>query len=224
MLAGQFVPVPTAAEISSKLTQKYREIVDQYMVWQKKRSEELSAKYKDASLNDLSPEERQSKTKEIYDSYIKEMREEQDKLSQKIAEYDAFLNEDWRNRKAEREKLGFSLSRFSPASAFQLAAMNITGTGLSLKTDYEDQMHTYSDVFNKFRSKKEAEDGNTPFSLLNDKKPEPLDLSEVPRFKFVNPELNKVLQYTIIDIGILAFYILIIIAGSFIAFIRYDVR
>jgi hypothetical protein len=86
-------------------------------------------------------------------------------------------------------------------------------------------MRGYSDIFNKFRSKKAAEAGNNAFNLLdNDQKPEPLDLSEMPKFKFINPELNKVLQSTIIDIGILAFYILIIIAGSFIAFLRYDVR
>lgn len=224
MVAGQFIPVPTAAEISSKLTQKYREIVDDYMVWQKERSDKLRASYEDPDLKDLSPEERQSRTKEFYDAFIKEIREEQDRLSQKIAKYDAFLNEDWRNRKAEREKLGFALSRFSPASAFQLAAMDLAGTGMSLKTEYEDQMRSYSDLFNKFRSKKVAEAGNTAFSLLENDKPKPLDLSDVPKFEFIQADLNRVVQSTLIDIGIISIYILITLAGTCIAFVRYDVR
>ena len=156
---------------------------------------------------------------------MKEMREEQEKMSQKIAKYDASLNEDWRNRKAEREKLGFSLSRFSPASAFQLAAMDVSGTGISLKTNYEDQARAYSDIFNKFRAKKAAEAGNSIINLLGGvNKPKPIDVSEVPKFKFINPDLNEVFQSALIDIGILSFYIMIIMAGAFIAFIRYDVR
>ncbi len=222
MIAGQFIPVPTAAEISSKLSQKSREIYEEFMEWQKKRSKEL---YKGQDFKDLSPEERQARTREILDGYMKEIREEQDNISQKIAKYDAYLNEDWRNRKAEREKLGFLLSRLSPASSFQLAAMDVAGTGISLKTGYEDQMRAYSDIFNKFTSKKAAEKGNSMFKLFgDDNKREPLDISEVPKFRFINPDLSHILQSAIIDVGILAFYILITIAGSFIAFVRYDVR
>lgn len=225
MVAGQFVPVPTAAEISSKLTQKSREISEQYtekmMVFSKERTKE----YEDMQNEDMTIEERQERSRELTDGYLKKMREESDKRSQELAKYDAFLNEDWRNRKAVRERLGFSLSRFSPASAYQLAAMNLAGTDLNLKTNYEDQLRTYSDIFNKFRSQKETESGNSSYiSLMEDKKPEPLDLSEMPRFEYVNEDLSKILRTTTIDIGIISIYILLIIAGTFIAFIRYDVR
>ena len=146
---------------------------------------------------------------------------------QEIAKYDALLNEDWRNRKAEREKLGFSLSRFSPASAYQLAAMELAGTGISLKTSYEDQLRAYRDIFNKFRSKKMEESGGGAFIMMNrggNNKPKPLDLSDVPKFALAKTDLNKVVQSTLIDIGILSIYILITLAGACIAFIRYDVR
>lgn len=223
MVAGQFIPVPTSAEISSKLTQKYRERVEQYVSWQKKESEKLSPSYE--SLKDLPPEEREARTKEIFDGYITKLKEEQNRMTQDIAKYDAFLNEDWRNRKAEREKLGFSLSRFSPASAFQLAAMDLAGTGMSLKTNYEDQMRAYSDAFNKFRAKKEAEAGNNVFfNPFEGKQEKTLDINELPRFKYMNPDLASVFESTIIDIGILSLYILLALGGTFIVFIRYDVR
>ena len=225
MVAGQFIPVPTAAEISSKLSQKSREFTDQFIEWQKTRSKEISASLRSQDLKDLSPEELQNRIKEVYDRYTTEVRKEQEKISQKIGKYDATLTEDWRNRKAEREKLGFSLSRFSPASSYQLAAMDVAGTGINLKTNYEDQARAYSDIFNKFRAKKAAEKGNSMFNLLGeDNKRESLDISEVPKFQFINPDFSQILQSIIIDIGILAFYILITITGSFIAFTRYDVR
>ncbi len=225
MVAGQFIPVPTAAEISSKLSQKSREFTDQFIEWQKTRLKEISASLQSQDLKDISPEERQIRTKEAYDGFTIENREEQEKLSQKIAEYDATLNEDWRNRKAEREKLGFSLSRFSPASSYQLAAMDVAGTGISLKTNYEDQARAYSGIFNKFRAKKAAEKGNNLINLVGGvNKREPIDVSEVPKFQFINPDFSQILQSIIIDVGILAFYILITITGSFIAFTRYDVR
>ncbi|MFC1495499.1 DUF3526 domain-containing protein [Thermodesulfobacteriota bacterium] len=225
MVAGQFIPVPTAAEISSKLSQKSRELSDQFMTKLKVLSKDSDAAYEAMRNEDLTPEERESRSRELSNGYIKKMREESDKRSQDLAKYDAFLNEDWRNRKAEREKLGFSLSRFSPASAYQLATMNLAGTGMNLKTDYEDQLRIYRDIFNKFRSKKEAEGGSSSYiSMMEDNKPQPLDLSEMPKFQFINHELDKIFESTVIDIGIISLYILLIIAGAFIAFIRYDVR
>ena len=101
--------------------------------------------------------------------------------------------------------------------------MDLAETGLSLKTNYEDQIRTYSDVFNKFRSKKDSETDNS-FDLMSDKKPEPLDLSDMPRFKFAKTDIIKIVQDNLIDVGIISVYILICLAGSFIAFIRYDVR
>jgi ABC-type transport system involved in multi-copper enzyme maturation permease subunit len=228
MVAGHFIPVPTAAEISSRMAQKTMEFYDQFDETMDTHRKEQDKAYQDLSGDtSLSIEERNERAKELSDKYINKMNEEQEKYLQKIAEYDAFLNEDWRNRKAVRERLGFSLSRFSPASAYQLAAMDLAGTGMNLKTDYEDQLRTYSDIFNKFRAKKIEETTGRIFvfnPMEERKKPEPLDLSEVPRFEFFNPDLNEVLQSTLIDIGIISIYVLIIIAGTCIAFIRYDVR
>jgi hypothetical protein len=224
MIAGQFVPVPTAAEISSKLSQKRNEFYEQYRKKMDEENEKQDKAYENLYRDmSLTKEEKQKRSKELSDQYRTKIDEEQGKYQQKVAVYDATLNEDWRNRKAVREKLGFSLSRISPASAYQLAAMDLAETGMSLKTNYEDQIRAYSDVFNKFRSKKNAETDNS-FNLMSDKKPEPLDLSEMPKFRYINPDLGKILQFTVIDTAILSGYIILIIAGTFIAFIRYDVR
>lgn len=218
MIAGKIIPVPTAAEISSQRSQKIRELYGQFTEKLKARSRKL-----DSIMENIPADERQSRGKELIEEYQKKTMDDQEKITQEIAEYDVLLNEDWRNRKAERERLGFSLSRFSPASAYQLAAMELAGTGIELKTSYEDQLRAFWDIFDSFRSKKIKESDALFVNPMNNK-PEPLDLSEVPKFKYVNTDLSQVLQSTVIDIGIISFYILITMAGTFIAFIRYDVR
>jgi hypothetical protein len=105
--------------------------------------------------------------------------------------------------------------------------MDLVGTGMSLKTGYEDQLRLYRELFNTFRSKKMAESDSGPFIRMGPggrNTPKPLDLSDVPRFEMTKTDLNKVLQSSLIDIGIISIYILITLAGTFMAFIRYDVR
>ncbi len=224
MMAGQFISVPTSAEISARLAQKTDEFSAQYA----KKIDEFSAEdtrkireiYSDKSLT---KEEQKVKRDELSEQYRKNINEARDEYNRKIADYDKSLNEDWRNRKAVREKYGFSISRFSPASAFQLAAMDLAETNLKLKTSYEDQLRIYSDIFNKFRSGKEAET-DTSFDIMDDKKPEKLDVSDVPKFKYVNADLGSVLQSTVLDMAIIAVFTILAVAGSFVAFTRYDVR
>ncbi|MBN1907616.1 MAG: ABC transporter permease subunit [Deltaproteobacteria bacterium] len=226
MIAGQFVKVQTASEISSQISLKYGELSDEYIEKIQKYGKEQRAGLENLEREGItSREEFQKRYEVIREEYRKKANTAEEDFSQKLAEFDAALKENWHNRKAVRQKLGFSLSRFSPASAYQLAAMDFAGTGMSLKTDYEDQLRTYSRLFNKFRADKiEASGGRGYANVFENKKPEPLDLSEIPEFSFVNPELSHVLKSTILDFGILSFYILLTIAGSFIAFIRYDVR
>jgi ABC-type transport system involved in multi-copper enzyme maturation permease subunit len=219
MTSGYLISVPTAAEISTKLNQKRSEVWREFNEWQTGRWRELNA-----SLAAMSNEEQEKKYDEVRSKINKEMSERYDKMNEEIDKYHTLLNEEWRNRKLEQERLGFSISRFSPASAFQLAAMELSGTGLSLKTGYEDQLQVYKEIFSTFIIKKEEKSGGLFNQLSEDRKPEPIDIREIPQFIYINPGMKHVLQSTVIDIGIISFYILLTIAGTFIAFIRYDVR
>ena len=82
----------------------------------------------------------------------------------------------------------------------------------NIKIGYEDQLRTYRELFNTFRSKKIEESGGGAFIMMGPggrKPPKPLDLSDVPKFELAKTDLNKVLQSTLIDMGILSIYILI---------------
>jgi ABC-type transport system involved in multi-copper enzyme maturation permease subunit len=219
MMAGQFLSVPTAAEISAKLSEKSRDTSRQLSEWLSRRSSEIQK-----SIEYLNDEDRQNKANELQEQYSKDVTKKFSELNQEVDKYHVSLNEEWRNRKIEQERLGFSLSRFSPASAFQLAAMELSGTGLSIKTRYEDQLQAYKEIFNTFITKKEDKSGGIFAQVSKDNKPENIDTKDIPQFIYINPDLKQVLQSTVIDITIISFYILITIAGTFIAFIRYDVR
>ncbi|NLD37540.1 MAG: ABC transporter permease subunit [Desulfatiglans sp.] len=227
MIAGHFVKVPTATQIASKYSIKNRELVEEYRKVTNEIMDKETAEQKALfSSTSLSREEIEKRYKELSDKTLAGIKTRGAKLSEDRAAYDALLKEDWRNRKAVREKLGFSLSRFSPASAFQLAADNLAETGIDLKYKYEDQIRNYRDIFSRFRDKKDLEekDDYQAYQARLEGKAKPIDISEVPQFEFSGSDIDQLLQKTVIDIGILSFYILLAVAGSFIAFLRYDVR
>lgn len=203
MTAGRFISVPSSAEIASALYQKNRELNKRHNEWMQDYAREFTS----GRGNGIA-------------RFLDDMKEKREKLDQDRAAYDAVINENWRNRKAVREKLGFSLSRLSPASAYQIAAMNLAGTGIGLKNSYEDQIRRYSEIFNGFRNRKISEAGINAYMAVSD----PVDISEVPEFKFINQDSGRVLESVITDIGILLFFNLAAMAGTFIAFNRYDVR
>ena len=220
MSAGQFIKVDPAAEIESKLTQKRRQQTsEEFSRWMDNMSKEQNA-----ALSSIPREEYQEKSKAIFEEYDKKYDEERIRTTLEVDRYYMSLLEDWRNRKGELERLGYAMSRFSPASAFQLAAMNLAGTGLSLKSQYEDQLHDYKGVFNRFRAEKEIESEAKNAGNSGNGKKETIDITELPRFSFVEESISKKLTGTAIDIAILSFYILFAIAGAFISFNRYDVR
>ncbi len=218
MAAGQFINVQPAAEIISKLTEKRRQTSEKLNEWYT-----VNSKKRDAEIEALDPEVREKKGTEIHDQFYKDFMEEDTKYTLEVDNYYTSLIEDWRNRKGELEKLGFMLSRLSPASAYQLAAMNIAGTGLSLKSDYEDQLHDYKAIYSRFCAQKNEESRKKRNTAASNK-PEPIDISELPVFEFNKPGLTVIIQSSALDAGILIFFIFISIAGAFISFNRYDVR
>ncbi|MGD9158733.1 MAG: ABC transporter permease subunit [Desulfobacteraceae bacterium] len=227
MLAGHFVKVPTATEIASKFLQKNREFVEEYRKESDKYMKESMEKMQSIiASNQSNREELEAKLKEHNDNTLLNIKKRGAKLSEKRSAYDSFLKEDWRNRKIVREKLGFSLSRFSPASAFQLAADNLAETGIDLKYKYEDQLRNYRDIFTKFRTEKHLKENSSyeAYKARMEGNVKPIDVSDVPQFEFASADISQLLQKSVVDMGILSFYILLAIAGSFIAFIRYDVR
>jgi ABC-2 type transport system permease protein len=148
------------------------------------------------------------------------------------AEYEAKLMNDYRQRKATQERLGLLLSRFSPSSAYQLAAQTLAGTDLGLKTRFEDAMVAYRTELADYASGRPdaQQGGRIAISVseegmkFNVSKGSELDVSGVPRFDGGRAALRNAISSVVVDAGLLSLCILIAFGGAFLAFLRYDVR
>jgi hypothetical protein len=155
-------------------------------------------------------------------------------IEQEIEAHELRLMEDLQRRKEAQERLGFALTRVSPASAYQLAAMALAGSDITLKSRYEDAMRNYRTTFVDYVKQKTGDGplGAVAISLSSDgsmsiatsRDNELLDISNRPRF--VPPELTlaAAMDDLIIDVGVLLLATIIAYAAAFVAFLRYDVR
>jgi ABC-type transport system involved in multi-copper enzyme maturation permease subunit len=155
-------------------------------------------------------------------------------IEQEIEAHELRLMEDLQRRKEAQERLGFALTRVSPASAYQLAAMALAGSDITLKSRYEDAMRNYRTTFVDYVKQKTGDGplGAVAISLSSDgsmsiatsRDNELLDISDRPRF--VPPELTlaAAMDDLIIDVGVLLLATIIAYAAAFVAFLRYDVR
>jgi ABC-type transport system involved in multi-copper enzyme maturation permease subunit len=156
-----------------------------------------------------------------------------------VDQYETRLREDFRQKKISQQQVAWGLSRLSPASAYQLAAMTLAETDTDSKRRNEDAMASFRNQFNEYADAKQAEAGVSPgiriaitmdsdgvSSLVvdADRDNTGLDVSDVPRFSPPHIGLAEAIAPTILDFGLIGFYILLTFAGAFAAFMRYDVR
>ncbi len=173
------------------------------------------------------------------DEHMWEWMEEDEKARKQVQrDIDGFgemLNEDVRNRKLAQERLAYSLSRVSPASAFQLAAMTLAGTDISMKTRFEDALRRYRGSYLEFVEKKQKESGggggiritmdsDRGFSFQAPREAGTIDLSELPRLQYSTPTLAESTVATIADLGILILFTVLSMGVAFAGFLRTDLR
>lgn len=224
MAAGQMVQVPRVAEIESRRDGYAKGLWSKY--------------YED--MEDNFRRTRRDAEVEPTDGDMWAQMELQDSLREivemNINDFEMKLHDDLRRRKATQERLAFTLSRFSPASAFQLAAMTLCATDVGMKSRYQEAMTRYREDLIEYAKMKGREadgpgGGFIKIEIDSEKgiqigtgRDEPVDVSDMPRFQ--PPTLNyaQVLVPVMTDIGILGIGTLLIFLGAFFAFLRYDVR
>ena len=224
--AGQLVSVPRVAEIEGQRDAFAKERWGTFYEEMEKRWAERQG----------SPS---GSTEEIEDDKLWAYMEEDDSMHdaamQDIEDFQVKLMDDLRHRKAVQERLAFTLSRFSPASAYQLGAMSIAGTDISTKSRNEDAMNEYRTRFNDYVEKKQDEGGAAGHVMISissedgvnvdaPREQGTLDMSDLPRY--VPPKISYAESVTpaVIDFGLLSIFTIVVFAGAFVRFLRYDVR
>jgi hypothetical protein len=160
-------------------------------------------------------------------------------LRARIAENSRRINEELRAMKAVQQRMGLAMTRVSPASIFQLIALEVAGTGIGLRDRYIDTIEQYRDRFGEFVEANggnrmtfrmghaggddDSEDDDAGGGGLGDQG-KPLDLREMPRFEPPALSARAAIAPTIPDLALLSLLVVACFAVAFTAFLRYDVR
>ncbi|MBI5471761.1 MAG: ABC transporter permease subunit [Ignavibacteriae bacterium] len=230
MAAGTLHPVASVAEVEGMREAFAKQI------WAKHRDEMQERFRKRADeMQNMTAEERSA----YEDEHAWEMMEQEDKARKDILKQIDLLGkkleEETRNGRRQQEGLALVLSRFSPASAYQLAAMTLAGMNIDVKSAYEDALSAYRASFVTYKEKKEKESGdsggiritvdsNTGFKFSMGRESGSLDISEMPRFNASRFSFSGVLASALPDIVLLCAFTFLAFAAAFVAFLRYDVR
>lgn len=229
MAAGQIVQVPQRAEIEAQRDGFAQDRWAQFY-------NEMEERLRDV----FDPEAEETDDDEVFDEEAMWARMKAEDASRKVVqaeieEFEARLLEDWRHRKESQQRLGLTLSRFSPASVYQLAAMSLAGTDLSMKPRYESALKQYRKEFNTFIDEKQSQSGQVGGVMIQigseegvkistSRDNDGLDLSGRPTFTPPKQRLSEVVQPVVADIGLLAFGIMFCFVGAFVSFNRNDLR
>jgi ABC-type transport system involved in multi-copper enzyme maturation permease subunit len=230
MAAGQLVPVESIAQLEAKQEAFQKARWDQY-------SSELSEAWqqRESQMEGMTENERSAYRDEKEWEWLEEDDATRKQVQADIIENNRTLLEETQNRKKVQEKLAFTIARISPVSSFRLAAMNLAGTDINLKNRYEEAMRGYKDDFTDFvESRQESEGGGHGMRIEMDsetgvqidfgRNDQTLDTSELPRFSAPIVEAGVSLGSSLLDFGLLLMFIILSFGGSFMAFLRYDMR
>lgn len=214
LISGRAVEVPSIDKINfdkSKFQrQAWEEDQKKLMTWQEENQ----------------PAEGED-TQEWFGRFRKEMDALGEDRNDRIAEFSARLNEERRNREAVQQKVALGIARISPTSVFTLATTNLAGTSLSLKQRYQEEAARYQTQYAAFLTEKT---GDSPSGIIirigeeEEEEPDPIDPYELPAFTYEGPSTDETTSRALPDLGLLALFNLLFFAGSFIAFLKYDVR
>lgn len=211
LLAGRAVDVPAVDDLNVKKAKFNRQL------WEEDRKK----------MADFRPpsETPPDQMMQLFQKFMSDIGNERQK---KMDEFAARLNEERANRQREQERLSLTLARFSPSATVSLLNMSIAGTGVSLKEAFRKSTATYQLEYGEFMKQKTGMNpgGGFVFRVTTDDEGEEqaIDPHEIPPFRFEMPSVAEAAGSIAVDFGILIAYTLLFFGGTFVAFLRYDVR
>jgi hypothetical protein len=139
------------------------------------------------------------------------------------------------NRRAVQTRTALLMSRLSPASSYQLAAMSTAGTDPEVKSRYESELDSYRERFSAFVDEQQAGSGagerimiragsGGTFNLTQSAEQAQLDPSLLPVFTYQGVDVKQVINTILPDVLLMIIVSALSFFGAFVAFTRYDVR
>ena len=133
--------------------------------------------------------------------------------------------------KFRQTQLAIRLSKISPFSVFRFIGESLSDNGFQGFTNFHQQVRTYRTTFNDFIFQKDQQDPDSYHLIWNESwasrtfsSGKPVAFEEIPRFEYRTPAVSELLKNSLIDILILVLWNLVLFTGTFVSFMRYDVR
>jgi ABC-type transport system involved in multi-copper enzyme maturation permease subunit len=207
MIAGQIHPIPSVHEITGQKEAYLQEIVKESDVERTKFLKE-------------NPYPKEEADRKKWEEDIRAWAEDlQQNLTDKIDERNMAIERDYQVKKHGQQRLAVNLSRVSPASALMFSSMSLAKTGLDEHEKFLNSVKSYKPIFTKWVNTKMIEN----LDISGGMGPKP-DISGMPRHEYVPDSLSNSVVRILPDVILMVFLIVFFFIGSYVSFIRYDVR
>ena len=223
--AAQVTPTMSAEEYENRAHSLWRGYSSTYPKFLKEAFDEIR----------LTEDEMAERGREVYelahDRFMGYQREEREKL-----------NREFRMKRRDLMSTAAAFSMASPLSCLRLSSQALARSGPLMMERLEEEIERYSREFGNWaramRDRYESddqvrgnyirfsrnEDGTMKIEIDEDYEPPQLDLSSMPRFAPVMPEVQALSSDALPYLGVLLFATVVFFAIAFVAFIRYDAR
>lgn len=224
IIAAQFIHVPSSQQYRIQKGQLIDDIFDEYH-----RKQEQVWK-DDIPIED--EETARERFKKRYEQIKRKMSEIEEQRDTELDSLQARMDREYQRRQQNFANLAITLSRISPASTMTQATMNFADTGTISLDHFIRSARAYRERYIAFIKDKmgptvffftheDVEDGSASQEMQKPKKP---NTNEIPVFRYKRMSIAYVLRETIIDILLLVLLSLLFWGGTYVSFLKYDVR
>ena len=144
----------------------------------------------------------------------------QQDLTARIDAKNAELEDAFQAKRRSQQMLALNLSRISPASALTFGALSLGKTGIHEHERFLNSIKTYKRIFTKWVNAKMMQTMNLDNMA---EQPKPV-LDDMPQHEFVPMSLNESFSLALPDLVVMILMIIVLFAGAFVSFLRYDIR
>jgi ABC-type transport system involved in multi-copper enzyme maturation permease subunit len=207
IVAARINPIPSVHEITAQKDAYLQEIQKEAFSEQQKYVKEHRYPEKKEDIGKWN------------DEFKKWLEDFQQRLTSKIDEKNAAIERDYQTRMRGQQSLAVNFSRISPASALMFSCMSLARTGISEHERFLNSIKSYKPIFTKWLNAKMMKTLN----LSGGEQPKP-ELSDMPQFEFKSERLSESVKRMLPDLTLMVFLIILFFVGSYLSFLRYDVR
>ena len=203
MVSEHINPVPSVHEVNAEKDAFLQEI-------------QASAPKSVQEWRDNNPQEDSSEYQEKFRAFLEKLQQD---LTAKIDAKNAELEDEYQAKRRKQQMLALNIARISPASALTFGALSLGKTGIHEHERFLNSIKTYKPDFTKWVNEKMIRNIN----FDGGQQPKP-NLEGMPQHLFTPMNLRESVALALSDFVIMILMIILLFAGAFVSFLKYDIR